>query len=167
VPVLPVYWQYWHVVSYMSMRWISSGFNPRNNFFLLNAIRGLAFFFSLFSSLFLPPFFGPSLASREGQLPTCPPPGSATDIKVYCIYLPYKGAWLSEQLRRWSNKPGVVGSIPNTTEFLLISCDSDQVPKWFGTHYNHECNYPCTFNSVILPTPNFHDFVFEFHRLLF
>jgi len=44
----------------------------------------------------------------------------------------------SERLRRWSNKPDVVGSIPDTTEFFLISCDSNQVPKWFGTHYNLE-----------------------------
>jgi len=28
----------------------------------------------------------------------------------------------------------VVGSIPVTTEFFLISCDSNQVSKWFGTH---------------------------------
>jgi len=34
----------------------------------------------------------------------------------------------------WSNKPDVVGSIPVTTELFLISCDSNQVPKWFGTH---------------------------------
>jgi len=46
------------------------------------------------------------------------------------------GAWLSERLRRWPNKPDVVGSIPVTTEFFLISCDFNQVPKWFGTHYN-------------------------------
>jgi len=46
------------------------------------------------------------------------------------------GAKLSDRLRRWSNKPDVVGSIPDTTEFfLIISCDSNQVPKWFGTHY--------------------------------
>jgi len=32
------------------------------------------------------------------------------------------------------NKPDVVGSIPVTTKFFLISCDSNQVPKWFGTH---------------------------------
>jgi len=52
-----------------------------------------------------------------------------------CIYgLPV--AWLSEWLRRLSNKPDVV--IPVTTEFFLISCDSNQVPKWFGTHYNLE-----------------------------
>jgi len=30
--------------------------------------------------------------------------------------------------------PDFVGSIPVTTEFFLISCDSNQVPKWFGTH---------------------------------
>jgi len=47
-------------------------------------------------------------------------------------------AWLSERLRRWSNKPDVIGSIPVTTEFFLISRDSNQVPKWFGTHYNLE-----------------------------
>jgi len=41
-------------------------------------------------------------------------------------------------VRRWSNKPDVVGSIPVTKEFFLISCDSNQVPKWFGTHYNLE-----------------------------
>jgi len=52
--------------------------------------------------------------------------------------LSMKGAWLSEMLRRWSNKPDVVGSIPVTTEFFLISCDSNQVPKWFETHYNLE-----------------------------
>jgi len=49
-----------------------------------------------------------------------------------------KGAWLSERLRRWSNKPDIVGSIPVTTEFFLISCDSNQVSKWFGTHNNLE-----------------------------
>jgi len=48
------------------------------------------------------------------------------------------GAWLSERLLRWSNKPDVVGSIPVTTEFFLISCDCYQVPKWFGTHFNLE-----------------------------
>jgi len=48
------------------------------------------------------------------------------------------GAWFSERLRRLSNKPDVVGSIPVTTEFFLISCDSNQVPKWFGTHDNLE-----------------------------
>jgi len=47
-----------------------------------------------------------------------------------------RGAW--ELLRRWSDKPDVVGSISVTTEFFLISCDSNQVPKWFGTHYNLE-----------------------------
>jgi len=64
----------------------------------------------------------------------------------YCVsnhpildsYLVFKGAWLSERLRRWSNKPDIVGSIPVTTEFFLISCDSNQVPKWFGTHNNLE-----------------------------
>jgi len=49
-----------------------------------------------------------------------------------------EGAGLSEWLRRSSNKPDVVGSIPVTTEFFLISCDSNQVPKWFGAHYNLE-----------------------------
>jgi len=29
-----------------------------------------------------------------------------------------------------------VGSIAVTTEFFVISCDSNHVPKWFGTHYN-------------------------------
>jgi len=48
------------------------------------------------------------------------------------------GAWLSERLRRWSNKADVVGPISVTTEFFLISCDSNQVPKGFGTHYNLE-----------------------------
>jgi len=48
------------------------------------------------------------------------------------------GAWLSERVRRWSNKQNVVGSIPVTTEFFLFSCDSNQVPNWFGTHYNLE-----------------------------
>jgi len=42
------------------------------------------------------------------------------------------------RLRRWSNKPDVVGSIPVTSEFFLISCDYNQVHKWFGTHYNLE-----------------------------
>jgi len=32
---------------------------------------------------------------------------------------------LSERLRRWSNKPDFVGSIPVTTEFFIISCDSN------------------------------------------
>jgi len=27
--------------------------------------------------------------------------------------------------RRWSNKPDVIGSIPVTTEFFFISCDSN------------------------------------------
>jgi len=35
-------------------------------------------------------------------------------------------------------KPEAVGSILVTTEFFLISCDSNQVPNWFGTHYNLE-----------------------------
>jgi len=35
--------------------------------------------------------------------------------------LPTHGAWLSERLRRKSNKPDIVGSIPITTEFFLIS----------------------------------------------
>jgi len=39
---------------------------------------------------------------------------------------------------RVANKPDVVGSIPVTTELFFISCDSNQVPKWFGTHYNLE-----------------------------
>jgi len=30
----------------------------------------------------------------------------------------------------------IVGSIPVTTEFYLIPCDSYQVPKWFGTQYS-------------------------------
>jgi len=47
-------------------------------------------------------------------------------------------AWLCERLRRWSSKPDVVGSISVTTEFFFISCDSNQVPKWFGTHYDLE-----------------------------
>jgi len=53
-------------------------------------------------------------------------------------FLGPKGAWLSEWLRRWSNKPDAVGLVPDTTEFFLISCDSNQVPKWFGTDYNLE-----------------------------
>jgi len=44
-------------------------------------------------------------------------------------YFYFWGAWLSEWLRRWSNKPDVVGSIPVTTEFFLISYDSNQVPR--------------------------------------
>jgi len=51
---------------------------------------------------------------------------------------PFGGAWLSERLRRWFNKPDVVGSIHVTTEFFFISCDSNQVPKWFGTYNNLE-----------------------------
>jgi len=51
---------------------------------------------------------------------------------------------LSERLRRWSKKLDVVGSIPVTTEFFLISCDSNQVPTLSGleptiiwrSHYN-------------------------------
>jgi len=35
----------------------------------------------------------------------------------------------------WSNKQDVVGSIPVTTEYFFILCDSNQVPNWFGTHY--------------------------------
>jgi len=50
------------------------------------------------------------------------------------MYDAYVRAWLSERLRRWSNKPDVVGSIPVTTEFVLISCDSNQVPKLFEAH---------------------------------
>jgi len=57
--------------------------------------------------------------------------------KVRQLSNTYIGAWLSERLRRCSNKP-VVGSIPVTTEFFLIPCDFNQVPKWFGTHYNLE-----------------------------
>jgi len=41
------------------------------------------------------------------------------------------GAWLS-------NKPDVVSSVPVTTAFFFISCDYNQVPKSFGTHYNLE-----------------------------
>jgi len=37
-------------------------------------------------------------------------------------------AWLSERLRRWSNTPDVVGLIPVTATFFLISCDYNQVP---------------------------------------
>jgi len=48
---------------------------------------------------------------------------------------------LSERLRRWSKKPDVVGWIPVTTEFFLISCDSNQVPKLFGAHYNQEIRF--------------------------
>jgi len=45
-------------------------------------------------------------------------------------------AGFSERLRCRSNKPDVVGSIPRTTKFFVISYDSNQVPKGFGTHYN-------------------------------
>jgi len=31
-----------------------------------------------------------------------------------------------------------VYSIPVTTEFFLISCDSNQISKWFGTYCNLE-----------------------------
>jgi len=55
----------------------------------------------------------------------------------YTVHV-WLGDWLSERLRRWSNKSGDVGSIPVTTEFFVISCDSNQVPKWFGTHRNLE-----------------------------
>jgi len=36
------------------------------------------------------------------------------------------------------HKPDVGCSIPVTTDFFLLSCDSNHVPKWFGTHYNLE-----------------------------
>jgi len=60
------------------------------------------------------------------------------------------GAWLTERLRRWSNKPDVVGSIPVTIEFFLISCDSNQVPKWFGTHYNLEVPLYYNISKMVL-----------------
>jgi len=56
---------------------------------------------------------------------------------IYNVIYIAAQAWLSEWLRRWSNKPDVVGSIPVTTEFFV--CDSNQVPKWFRicrSHYN-------------------------------
>jgi len=56
-----------------------------------------------------------------------------TTEKWFRYYTILKGAWLS-----WSNKPDVVGSIPVTTEYFLISCDLNQVPEWFETHYNLE-----------------------------
>jgi len=56
--------------------------------------------------------------------------------KLFSLYHNLVGAWLPKRLRRWSNKPDVVGSIPvTTTECFLISCDSNQVPKSFETHY--------------------------------
>jgi len=36
------------------------------------------------------------------------------------INVSYIGAWLSERLRRWFNKPDVLGSILVTTEFFII-----------------------------------------------
>jgi len=57
-------------------------------------------------------------------------------IIYICMYS--KGAWLFERPRRWSSKPDVAGSIPVTTEFFLILCDSNLAPKWFGIHYNLE-----------------------------
>jgi len=52
---------------------------------------------------------------------------------VWYLYQIVKGC-----LSGWSYKPDVVGLIPVTTEFFLISCDSNQAPEWFGTHYNLE-----------------------------
>jgi len=69
------------------------------------------------------------------------PKQQSSDEKVYlasCIdtyMLPFEMMMMKTVgTRRWSNKPDVVGSIPVTTEFLSISCYSNQVPKWFGTH---------------------------------
>jgi len=45
---------------------------------------------------------------------------------------------LTSSLAEPIHKLDVVGSIPVTTGFFLISCDSNQVFKWFGTHYNLE-----------------------------
>jgi len=53
-----------------------------------------------------------------------------------CEMSPTQGPKLG--IKNWLNKPDVVGSITVTTEFFLISFDSNQVPKWFGTHYNLE-----------------------------
>jgi len=48
---------------------------------------------------------------------------ASLDPSTLTSYISYKlqpigGAWLSERLRRYSNKPDVVGSIPVTTEFF-------------------------------------------------
>jgi len=69
-----------------------------------------------------------------------PRKGKAVKVCMY-VYVFLKSDcsryWLSE-LRHWSNKLDVVGTILVTTEFFLISCDSNQVSRWFGTHYNLE-----------------------------
>jgi len=64
---------------------------------------------------------------------------------LFFLHMSYSVSWekyLSSYAHRgltcWSNNPDVVGSIPVTTEYFLISCDSNQVPKWFGTQYNLE-----------------------------
>jgi len=41
-------------------------------------------------------------------------------LNLRSMHTVHIGAWFSERLRRWSNKPDVVGSIPVTTEFFLI-----------------------------------------------
>jgi len=51
---------------------------------------------------------------------------------------------------RAATKQEVVGSIPVTTEFFLISCDSNQVPKWFGTHYNLEVPSHYNISKMVL-----------------
>jgi len=60
----------------------------------------------------------PSHNNRQGMRPT------------------YQVIGAEQRPRRWSNKANVVGSIPVTTDFFLISCDSKQLLKWFRTHYN-------------------------------
>jgi len=54
------------------------------------------------------------------------------------IISPHQGAWLTER----SNKPDVAGSIPVSTEFFLISCDSNsslsgsEPTTIWRSHYN-------------------------------
>jgi len=43
-------------------------------------------------------------------------------IIMYITYVDLLGAWLSERLERCCNKPDVVGSIPVTSDFFLLSC---------------------------------------------
>jgi len=63
------------------------------------------------------------------------PPGNST-LKTSVSEYPY---WVAVVVRAASTLVyQTVGSIPDTTEFFLISCDSNQVTKWFETHYNLE-----------------------------
>jgi len=69
-------------------------------------------------------------------------------LEKYIHLLPYRGAWLSERLRRWSNKPDVVGSIPVTTEFFSILCDSNQVPS--GSEPTITWKFHYNFSKMVL-----------------